>query len=219
MSRHNFHRAYLELGMIEQLKNISKQLYLAGMDPNAWQLCLFDDNKSFTKFSVSDDRTFYFVIKKTEIHPLSMRCWCNKLNSTHWLMIQLVITSLVCNKLNQFTTWDINAINSTQLTEAWYIVLHNDTTSQELILNLTFYGTFHIELIYIISQIQRMHMHKTICKQHELFIYFCRETTSAIFRHCLYVLIYCWLICVQYFPHNLADFYYSFTVMELSCMV
>lgn len=29
--------------MIEQLKKISKQLDLAGMDPNTWQLCLFDD--------------------------------------------------------------------------------------------------------------------------------------------------------------------------------
>lgn len=48
--------------MIEQLKKISKQLDLAGMDPNAWQLCLFDDNKSFKTFPVTDDETFHFVI-------------------------------------------------------------------------------------------------------------------------------------------------------------
>lgn len=36
MSRHNFHRAYLELGMIEQLKKISTQPCSVGMDTNAW---------------------------------------------------------------------------------------------------------------------------------------------------------------------------------------
>lgn len=31
------------------------------------------------------------------------------------------------------------------------MVIHNDTTSQEIILNMTFYGTFHIELINYIT--------------------------------------------------------------------